>query len=48
MCSRSCAGEAEVPRDRLEAVAGQIARREVVAPHRVQRVDQLAARHGVA
>ena len=37
------AGDAEVPRDRLEPVARQIARREVVAQHGVQRVDQLAA-----
>ena len=36
--------EAEVPRDRLEAVPGQLARREVVAQHGVERVDQLAAR----
>ena len=44
MCSRSCPRQAEVPRHRLEPVAGQIAGREVVAPHGVQRVDQLAAR----
>ena len=35
-----------MPRDRLEPVARQLARREVVTQHGVQRVDQLAARHG--
>ena len=48
MCSRSGPGEAEVPRDRLEPVARQLARREVVAQHRVERVDQLAARRDEA
>ena len=48
MCSRSSRGEPEVARDRLEAVAGQVARREVVAEHGVERVDQLAAGDGVA
>jgi hypothetical protein len=33
-----------VPRDRLEAVPRQLARREVVADHGVHRVDQLAPR----
>ena len=37
-------GEAEVTRDRLEAVAREIAGREVVPKNRVQRIDQLAAR----
>jgi hypothetical protein len=42
------AGQAEVAGDRLEAVAGEIARREVVAEDRVHGVDELAARDGVA
>jgi hypothetical protein len=37
-----------VARDGLEAVAGQVARREVVAQDRVDRVDELAARRQVA
>ena len=37
-------GESEVTRDRLEAVAGQVAAGEVVAQDGVERVDQLAAR----
>ena len=42
MYSRSGPAMPEVPRDRLEPVTRQIARREVVAQHRVERVDQLA------
>ena len=42
------AGDAEVPRDGLEPVTGQLAGREVVAPHGVERVDQLAARRDEA
>jgi hypothetical protein len=37
-----------VTRDGLEAVVRQLARREVVAQHGVERVDQLAAGHGEA
>src|SRR5262249_49175148 len=36
-------GDAEVARDRLETVPGEIARRLIVASYRVEGVDQLAA-----
>ena len=38
------AGDAEMSRDRLQAVSGKFARREIVAEDGVHRVDQLAAR----
>ncbi len=36
--------DSQVARDGLESVAGQLARREIVAPHGVEGVDQLASR----
>ena len=36
------AGDAEVSRDRLESVSRKLARREIVAAHGVERVDELA------